>query len=70
METIGTDLEEISKNLNIPTIIIPNLNTREGWTSERSNENLIFHRQYYSEETKKLIAERFEEDIKLFGYQF
>lgn len=59
-ENLATDFDFICKEIGIDA----ELGHKN--SSKRSND----YRKYYSTETKNLIADHFEDDIKLFGYDF
>ncbi|NEQ10479.1 MAG: sulfotransferase family protein [Moorea sp. SIO4E2] len=58
-ETLVQDFNYVCQVLNLKTSL-PHLNK----TTHRD------YRSYYSETTKKIVAEYFQEDIELFGYTF
>ncbi|MEC4983956.1 MAG: sulfotransferase family 2 domain-containing protein [Oscillatoria sp. PMC 1068.18] len=58
-ETLATDFNRVCKILNLD-VSLPHLN--------KSNHR--DYTSYYTEKTKKLVAEHFQADIDLFGYTF
>lgn len=59
METIDDDFKKITSHIGI------------GATLPHSNKSKHQHyREYYTPETQQLVAQHFEEDVKLFGYEF
>lgn len=59
LENIETDFKQIVKNIGVDA------------TLAHSNKSKHKHYQeYYTPETRQLIAEHFAEDIELFGYEF
>jgi len=59
-ETFESDLKHVLNKLNIDSHEIPKKNT----TMRRD------YKKYYNEETKQIIAKKYEKDIKNFGYKF
>ena len=59
-ENLQADFQKICARLGIDEEVLPQLNQ-----SDRRD-----YREYYSERTKHLIFEHFQEDIELFGYDF
>jgi hypothetical protein len=60
-ENLENDLEQALRMTKTDTPVqIPHLNT-----SQHSR-----YRDYYNEETRKIVAERFRKDIEFFGYHF
>lgn len=59
-ENLDKDFDHVCRKINIPKVNIPhdNSTTRNHYST------------YYNKETKKLIAERYKKDIRLFGYVF
>ncbi len=60
VETLNYDWKKICKKNSLDCVEIPHINK-----SERKP-----YREYYDEETKRLVAERFHKTIELFGYEF
>ena len=58
-ETIETDFDYITRKLNISTIL------RKTNSSPRNN-----YRNYYTDESQKIVANVYKKDIELFGYRF
>lgn len=59
-ENLNADFEKICKKINIPTIVLPKVNVGKK----------VNYREYYTEETKEIITERFNRDIEYFNYKF
>lgn len=59
-ENLQADFQKICAQLEIAQEVLPHLNK-----SDR-----LDYREYYNKRTKNLIFEHFQEDIKLFGYDF
>ena len=60
-EDRAKDLNFISKKIGI------NLNSR---TKARSCPNKKYYTEYYDDETKQIVAEKYAKDIEYFGYKF
>lgn len=60
-ESLSEDYNEMQVLLNIPLSTLPQLNA-----SKRQNT----YRDYYTPQTKELVAKYYQDDIKLFGYDF
>ena len=59
-ERLGEDMLEIQKKAGWPDLKLPHV---------KSSPKKTYH-NYYSEKTKRLVSERYREDIELFGYEF
>jgi chondroitin 4-sulfotransferase 11 len=59
-ETINTDILEICKRLNID--ITPPMKT--------NNSKHKHYTEYYDDETRQIVAEKYAKDIEQFGYKF
>jgi hypothetical protein len=59
-ENLNNDTDIVFKTLGLDNVTLPHKNS-----SKHRN-----YRSYYSEETKKLVSQRFERDIEFFGYEF
>ena len=62
-ERLSEDLAEICRRVGLPAIALPHLKSgmREGGHS---------YAEYYDEASKAIVAERHDNDIRLFGYKF
>jgi len=62
-ERLGEDLAEVCRRVGLPAVALPHLKSgmREGGHS---------YAEYYDETSKAIVAERHENDIRLFGYEF
>lgn len=60
LENIESEVEQISKKINIK-INLPHVNK-----SKRKRD----YKTYYNSNTRKMIEQHFEEDIRLFNYQY
>ena len=60
-ENLEKDFEQVSRRIGLPECRLEKLMT----SSRRSD-----YREYYDEETKRIVAERYEKDIKMFNYNF
>jgi len=60
MENLENDFMEICQKLKITDSKIPHVNKGKGGS----------YTQYYNDETKQIIAEKYAKDIELFGYKF
>jgi len=59
-ENLNKDTDTVFKTLGLENVTLPHKNS-----SKHKN-----YRSYYSEETKKLVSQRFERDIEFFSYEF
>jgi hypothetical protein len=60
-ENIENDFTYICNRIGLPNIKLPNANY-----SKRQKD----YRQYYNEETKQIVFNKYEDDVKNFNYQF
>ena len=60
IENLQHDFNNVCKTINIPISKLPHLQT----TSRKH------YSEYYTEITKSIVAERFSQDISMFGYVF
>jgi hypothetical protein len=62
-ERLGEDLAEVCRRVGLPAVALPHLKSglREGGHS---------YAEYYDETSKAIVAERHQNDIRLFGYEF
>lgn len=71
LENIDSDLQVLSTKLNVPEIKIPIINTRFKWNGDKSDiSDQYYYRKYYTDKTRKIIENRYEEDLNRFGYEF
>ena len=59
MECIQSDFSHVAEKIDSPAQLVR--------TNVGSHDN---YRDYYNAETKKIVADVYEKDIALFGYQF
>lgn len=59
-ENLQTDFEKVLEHLNFPK-------SELSWTNKTNRSDF---REYYTRETREIVAERFSKDIKHFGYTF
>jgi hypothetical protein len=62
LETIDSDMEFLSNKLDLDVQFVPRINI--------TNENNESYKDYYDDETRKIIEDRFRMDIEAFGYDF
>jgi hypothetical protein len=62
-EHLSDDLDHVLKRVNLPSIELPRL--KSGF---RKGEH--HYSEYYDDEGRNLVAERHQNDIRLFGYSF
>lgn len=60
-ETINEDFDQIVIRLNRPELKLPHLN---------SSKKGLDYRDFYTENTKKVVEELYRKDVELFGYNF
>lgn len=60
-ESLQIDMERVFAEIGIPAAQLPVLNR---------SEHRRQYREYYDDETIKIVADRFATDIKLFNYEF
>ncbi len=70
IENIEADLDRVAAHLNMPKLTPPLLNTAVGWTAtpgawQAARSKLAAQ---LNEENKALLAKRYADDFKLFGY--
>ena len=63
-EKLNEDFDLISTHLKLKDSFLPM--TNESYLNEKDRD----YKQYYTDETKEIIANRFDLDIKMFGYEF
>lgn len=61
-ERLQADWDHVSRRLGIPARALPQRNVNFGRSRDYTG--------YYSERTKRIVAERFAVDIEYFGYRF
>ncbi len=59
-EQLKTDFQKICRTIGLPELELPHVNA-----SHRTS-----YRDYYTDETKEIVANRYAEDIEYFGYTF
>ena len=62
-ENINDDFEEVARFCGLKTTRLPHIN-------KSKNQSKIDYREVYCEESKKIIADIYADDIKLFNYSF
>jgi hypothetical protein len=62
VETLGQDLQKLSEILSIPYQDID-----VELTNRSKHKHYI---EYYDDETRQLVAEKYAKDIEYFGYKF
>ena len=62
-EKLYEDLDEVCKRVGLPNITLPRL---KGGIRQIGHH----YSNFYDEESKAIISERFKNDIRLFGYEF
>ena len=60
VETINEDMKYVAEKLGVEEVNLPFLNSSKG-----SN-----YREYYSDKTRKIIAQKYHQDIERFEYKF
>lgn len=60
IENINTDFKKVCKKTGMPYKKLSRIN-------KKAEKN---YREYYDEETKKLVQERYKKDFEMFGYEF
>ena len=62
IENFKQDFKKICEKIDI--------NAPKKYPHKRKSKRKKDYREYYDEETKKLVEERYKEDLKYFGYKF
>jgi len=62
-ENLGHDLNEVCKRVGLPTVELPHLKS-----GMRKRDH--HYSEYYDAETRALVADRHQHDLRLFGYHF
>ena len=74
VESMADDFAVVAERIGLPSAELPVLNTRFGWKPTRDERaeavRLGYYRDHYTDRTRDMIAERYAEDIELFGYAF
>jgi len=65
-ENLQEELDNFFTDIDFEPIKIYNRNTAK----DRSGRNRTHYRDYYNEETKRIIEEKYQEDLNFFEYQF
>jgi chondroitin 4-sulfotransferase 11 len=60
-ETLAHDFRRVGERVGLPSLTLPHV---QGATTPKR------YLEYYSEQTRNIVASRFDEDLKLFGYVF
>jgi hypothetical protein len=68
VETYDTDFDFISKKIGLPKKASQKVNRRSK-RLERG-EKFKHYTEYYDDETRQIVAQRFAKDIEYFGYEF
>ena len=63
-EKLNEDFDLISTHLKLKDSFLPM--TNESYLNEKDRD----YKQYYKDETKEIVENRFDLDIKMFGYEF
>lgn len=71
-ENLQSDFNYICDQIGISRILLPKLNTKEGWDKgdNSNNRDLFYYRNFYNTESIELIKKRYTKDIELFNYKF
>ena len=77
LENLQGDMDEVCERISIPKFKIPHRNrARNGQETGEAGENgesgrePRHYRDYYTNETRDLVAERYKKDLETFGYRF
>lgn len=62
-ERLNEDFKEVAKKTGLKTASLPHVN-------KSRNQAKVDYREAYCEESKKIIADMYADDIELFGYSF
>lgn len=62
-ENLAEDLKEVCRQIGLPELQLPRL--KSGFRQRGHH-----YSEYYDEETRELVAQRHQNDIRLFGYRF
>jgi hypothetical protein len=70
-ENLYSDWLELRRMANLPDIELPHRNPgTHRLDGHKSNNRELAYRRYFTDETKRLLARRYQKDCELFGYQF
>ena len=62
-ETLMIDFSLMLKQLNLPDVILPHIQSRRSWRR-------VHYRKYFDNESASLVEKMFESDISQYGYSF
>jgi hypothetical protein len=60
-ETLAQDFRTVCEYVGLPTLVLPRV---------QAASSRVRHADFYTTQTRDIVAERFAEDVELFGYSF
>lgn len=70
-ENLDKDFLMVCEKMGIDKMVLPKLNTRFGWNpGEKYKKDFYYYRDFYDNETRNMINDRYKKDINIFNYKF
>ena len=72
MENLKKDFSNFLKDVNLPNVSLGHLGIsgRVKTRDDKVENKKIEYKEYYDDETRQIVAERYAKDIEFFGYEF
>ena len=72
MESLQEDFSKFLKDVNLPNVLLEyfGISGRMKTRDDKTEKKKIEYKEYYDDETRQIVAERYRKDIEYFGYEF